>query len=86
MNIFCGSLPFRMTEDELKKLFEQYGDVVSAKIIFDRKTNRSKGFGFVEMFDDEAGMRAIDGLNGRQFYGRTISIKKAEDRPPQKRF
>ena len=64
MNIFVGSLPYRMQEGELKDLFSEFGDVAEARIIKDRTTGRSKGYGFVEMPDDGAAQRAIQQLNG----------------------
>ncbi|HSV76738.1 MAG TPA: RNA-binding protein [Bacteroidales bacterium] len=80
MNIFVGSLPFRLEESELRELFEEYGEVNSAKIITDKLTGRSKGFGFVEMPDDEEAQQAIEGLNGTEFKGRTIVVNKSEER------
>lgn len=80
MNIFVGSLPFRLEETELKDLFEEFGEVSSAKIITDKLTGRSKGFGFVEMPDDEEAQQAIDSLNGTDFKGRTIVVNKSEER------
>ena len=64
MNIFVGSLPFSLEESELQEFFEEYGEVTSAKIITDKFSGRSKGFGFVEMPNDEEARRAIDELNG----------------------
>ncbi|HSV88639.1 MAG TPA: RNA-binding protein [Bacteroidales bacterium] len=80
MNIFVGSLPFRLEESELKELFEEFGEVNSAKIITDKLTGRSKGFGFVEMPDDEEAQQAIEGLNGTDLKGRTIVVNKSEER------
>ncbi len=80
MNIFVGSLPFRLEETELKELFEEYGEVVSAKIITDKFSGRSKGFGFVEMPNDEEAQRAIDGLNSTEIGGRTIVVNKSEEK------
>lgn len=80
MNIFIGSLHFGLTEDELREIFEQYGAVDSAKIITDKYTGRSKGFGFVEMPDDEEAQRAIDELNGAEIKGRTVNVNKAKER------
>jgi len=81
MNIFVGSLSYDVTETEFKELFEAYGEVTSAKIITDRDTGRSKGFGFIEM---ENGQEAIDALNGKDVSGRTIVVNEArprEERP-----
>ena len=80
MNIFVGSLPFRLEETELKDLFEEYGEVSSAKIITDKLTGRSKGFGFVEMADDEEAKQAIEALNGTEIMGRSIVVNQAEER------
>ena len=65
-----------MTDEQLAQMFASYGDVQSAKIIFDRQTNRSKGFGFVEM-DDENGKKAMDELNGAELGGRTLTVNEA---------
>ncbi len=80
MKLFVGNLSFQTTEDELRQAFEQYGEVVSAKIINDRETGRSRGFGFVEM-DDEGGRAAIDQVNGKQIGGRDIRVNEAHDKP-----
>lgn len=80
MNIFVGSLPFRLEETELKELFEEYGEVASAKIITDKFSGRSKGFGFVEMPNDEEAQRAIDGLNSTEIGGRAIVVNKSEEK------
>lgn len=87
--LFVGSLPYSMTDDDLKALFVDFGDVVSAKVIFDRDTNRSKGFGFVEFNDDAAAKAAIDKLNNTEVQGRTIVVNEArpqEARPPRRDF
>lgn len=80
MNIFCGSLPFSLKEDELRGFFEEYGEVASAKIITDRFTGRSKGFGFVEMPVEEEARKAISELNGAEVDGRTIVVNESEER------
>ncbi|HEY8927646.1 MAG TPA: RNA-binding protein [Mucilaginibacter sp.] len=82
MNIFVGSLPFSLQEADLRQLFEAYGEVSSVKLINDRETGRSKGFGFVEMPDDEAAQQAIDGLNGSEVKGRSIAVSQAEEKKP----
>jgi cold-inducible RNA-binding protein len=76
-NIFVGNLSFNTSEDELRKLFEAYGRVDRVSILTDRETGRSRGFGFVEMTNPEEGDRAIAGLNGAQFGGRTINVNEA---------
>jgi RNA recognition motif-containing protein len=80
MNIFVGSLPFKVEESELKEVFEEFGEVTSVKIITDRETGRSKGFGFIEMPDDEAAKKAIAEANGAELYGRTIVVNEAEEK------
>lgn len=81
MNIFVASLPFSADDDELRGIFEPFGEVTSAKVIFDRDRNRSKGFGFVEMSDDAAAQNAIAELNESSFGGRNLVVKAAEARP-----
>ena len=81
MNIFVAELNYRTTSEAVENLFAQYGEVVSAKVIMDKDTGRSKGFAFVEMGSEDAGMAAIAGLNETQFEGQTIVCKKAEPRP-----
>ena len=76
-NIFVGNLSFNTTEDELRQLFETYGQVDRVSILTDRETGRSRGFGFVEMTNAEEGEKAIAGLNGSQFGGRTVNVNEA---------
>ena len=80
MNIFVGSLPFKIEESELQEIFEEYGEVTSVKIITDRATGRSKGFGFVEMTNEDEAKKAIDELNNAEIEGRTIVVNKAEEK------
>ena len=80
MNIFVAKLNFNTKEEELKQLFEQYGDVISARIITDRVTHKSKGFGFVDMYDDENARQAISELDGIEFKGRMIAVSEARPR------
>lgn len=80
MNIFVAKLSFDTQEADLRSAFEEYGQVDSAKIIMDKFTGRSKGFGFVEMPDTEQANAAINGLNNQDLDGRTIVVKEAEDR------
>ena len=84
MNIYVGNLNYQITEDELKNVFSAYGDVVSVKLISDRETGRAKGFGFVEMADDQAGENAIQDLEGKEVKGRTMRVSKAN--PPKPKF
>ena len=83
MKLYVGNLPHAVTEEQLKTLFEQYGTVVSVKIINDKFTGRSKGFGFVEFSTEEESNAAIEALDGKPFEGRNLRIDKA--RPPQNR-
>ncbi len=80
MNIFVAKLSYSTTGEDLQRLFEQYGSVESAKVIFDRDTGRSKGFGFVEMEDSNAANDAINTLNETEFMDRTIVVKEAKPR------
>lgn len=81
MNIFVAGLSYQITDADLKELFEEYGEVSSAKIITDRETRRSKGYGFVEMNNDEEGQRAISELNDAEYDGRKLSVSEARPRP-----
>jgi RNA recognition motif-containing protein len=78
MDIFVGSIPFKLKDEDLRTLFEKYGEVASAKIIIDKITRQNKGFGFVEMPNDDEAKAAIDGLNGYEIEGRTINVSKSE--------
>lgn len=84
MNIYVGNLPYSMRDDALREAFAPYGAVDSAKVIMDRATDRSKGFGFVEMPNDEEANTAIQNLNGKDFDGRPLRVNEArprEERP-----
>ena len=76
MNIYVGNLNYRIRENDLKSLMEQFGEVESIKVVKDRETGRSKGFAFVEMQDDDA-KRAIEELNEKEFEGRQMVVKEA---------
>lgn len=80
VQIYAGNLSYRMTEDSLKELFEQHGEVTSVKIIKDRETGRAKGFGFVEMSDKEEAENAIKKLDGTEVEGRNIKVNFAKPR------
>lgn len=80
MNIFISNLNFSVNDDELKELFEAFGEVSSSKVITDKITGRSRGFGFVEMDDDELGKQAIEKLNGSEFKGRELNVSVARPR------
>ena len=84
MNIYVGNLSWNTNDDELRGAFEAFGEVSSAKIIMDRETGRSRGFGFVEMPDDSAAKQAIEGNNDKDLGGRTLRVNEArprDDRP-----
>jgi RNA recognition motif-containing protein len=80
MNIYVGSLHFKMVEAELKELFEEYGEVTSAKIIFDKYSGKSKGFGFVEMPNEAEAKKAIEELNGAEVQGRNVIVNESIER------
>jgi RNA recognition motif-containing protein len=84
--LFIGSLAWTTTDDSLKDFFSQAGQVVSANVIVDRETNRSKGFGFVEMSSDEEAKAAIDQLNGKDLDGRPIVVSEARPREERPRY
>ncbi len=82
--LYVGNLPFSTTEDDLRQMFVAFGEVASVTIINDKFSGRSKGFGFVEMPNDEEAMKAIEGLNGKEMGDRPITVNEArpmEDRP-----
>jgi RNA recognition motif-containing protein len=84
MNIYVSNLGFNVQDADLKELFAAYGDVTSAKVIMDKISNQSRGFGFVEMPDDASAKRAIDELNGTSVDGRSVKVVEArprEDKP-----
>ena len=78
--IFVGNLPFSATDSQLNELFSQHGEVVSAEIVKDRFTERSRGFGFVEMAQDDAANAAISALNGHELDGRALTVNEARAR------
>jgi hypothetical protein len=80
MNIYVANVPYSVKDQDLRELFEPYGEVTSAKIIMDKATNRSRGFGFVEMADDNSGRQAIEGTNGKNFHGRDLVVNEARPR------
>ena len=85
MNIFVGSLPWSIEEADLRESFEAYGAVDSVKVVTDKFTGRSKGFGFVEMSNDDEALKAIEELNGATVEGRTIVVNKSEPKPEGER-
>jgi RNA recognition motif-containing protein len=81
MNIFVSSLSFKARKEDLIALFSPYGEITTARIILNKETHRSKGYGFVEMPNEEEGIAAINALNGSENMGRTINVEVANERP-----
>jgi RNA recognition motif-containing protein len=81
--LYVGNLSFRATGDELHELFSQAGEVSSANVVTDRETQRSRGFGFVEMATDEGAQAAIEQFNGKDFQGRALTVNEARPRADQ---
>lgn len=84
MNIYVGNLAFKVSDQELREAFEEYGDVISAKVITDRETGRSKGFGFVEMNNADEAQNAIEEMDGIEMHGRNLKVNKAKPKPAVK--
>ena len=80
MNIYVGNLPYGVTDEELAEIFSAHGQVESANVIRDRYSGQSRGFGFVEMPNDEEAQKAIDALNGTEMQGRALNVNKARPR------
>lgn len=80
MRIYVGNISYQETEDELRELFEPYGEVSEVSIVTDRETGRSRGFAFVEMPNDQEATAAIEGLNEREHLGRTLRVNEAQPR------
>ena len=85
MNIYVGNLAFTVTEEDLRKTFEAFGQVASANIIKDQYSNQSKGFGFVEMPESSEAQAAISALNGKELNGRTLTVNQAKPRADRNR-
>lgn len=83
MKLYVGNLPYAVSESDLNDMFVEYGNVLSAKIITDRETGRSKGFGFVEFGDKAAGEQAIEALNGKEMKGRGLVVNEARPQKPR---
>lgn len=81
MDIYVGNLPYAATDPDLQELFEQHGTVSSARVILDRMSGRSKGFGFVEMPNQDEAQAAIDALNGSDMMGRSIRVNESQPKP-----
>ncbi|RAW02195.1 RNA recognition motif domain-containing protein [Pseudochryseolinea flava] len=77
MNIYVANIPFKASEGELREIFEQHGEVSSVKIVMDRETNRSRGFGFIEMPETDSAKTAINELNGYSFLGKDLVVNEA---------
>lgn len=84
--LYVGNLSYSTYEADLSQIFQSYGEVVSAKIITDRDTGKSKGFGFVEMSSESEAQAAIAGMNGRELGGRNLRVNEAEDKPRRDNF
>jgi len=80
MNIYVGNLPYSISEADLEQAFSAHGSVTSANVILDRETGRARGFGFVEMSDDDEGRAAIEALNGTELGGRKLVVNEARPR------
>ena len=85
MDIYVGNLAYATTDDGLKAAFAAHGEVTSARVVTDRMTGRSKGFGFVEMPDRTQAQAAIDGLNGKELDGRTLRVNESQPKPREER-
>ena len=85
MNLYVGNLSYEMSEENLRNEFAEYGEVKSVKIITDRDTGRSRGFGFVEMNSDGEGKKAMEALNGKDFEGRELIVNEARPREERSR-
>jgi len=84
MNIYVGNLSFRTDDEELRETFAEFGDVASAKVVIDRETDRSRGFGFVEMDNADEATAAIEALDGAEVSGRNLRVNEAK--PRERRF
>ena len=83
MNIYCGNIAYSTSEDDLRDLFGRHGEVTAVRVITDRDTGRSKGFGLVEMSDDDQAKEAIQALDGNDFMGRDLRVNEARPREPR---
>lgn len=81
MNIYVGNLSFDVNEEDLRQAFDSFGEITSARVITDRDTGRSKGFGFLEMPNDAEAQAAISGMNGMELQGRSLKVNEARPRP-----
>ena len=81
MDIYVGNLPYQATEDDIRGLFEPFGNVTSVRVITDRETGQSKGFGFVEMPDRDEATKAIESANGQDLMGRNLRVNESQPKP-----
>lgn len=86
MNIYVGNLHYGVDEEDLKGVFEQYGEVTSVKVITDKFTGKSKGFGFIDMPDNEAGNKAIESLNDTELEGRKMRVNEAHEKTENRNY
>ena len=85
MDIYVGNLAYKTTDDDLRTLFSSHGEVTSARVVTDRVSGQSKGFGFVEMPDRDAAQKAIDAINGQDFQGRKLRVNESQPKPREDR-
>ncbi|ATL47984.1 RNA-binding protein [Chitinophaga caeni] len=86
MNIYVANLNYRLNDEDLHQLFSEFGQVTSAKIIKDHETGRSRGFGFVEMPNEEEGLKALENLNGSEVDGKQLTVNEARPKQPNNNF
>ncbi len=84
--IYVGNMNFKTSEAALKDAFEEFGEVASVKLVIDHLTGRPKGFGFIEMVNDDDAMNAINAMNGKELDGRQLKVNEAHDKPRKPRF
>ena len=82
-NLYVGGLPYSVTDESLEQLFSEYGTVESARVITDRETGRSRGFGFVNMGSPDEAQKAMEAMNGKEVEGRTLTVNEARERTPR---
>ena len=85
MDIYVGNLAYKTTDDDLRALFSEHGEVTSARVVTDRVSGQSKGFGFVEMPDRDAAQKAIDAINVNDFQGRKLRVNESQPKPREER-
>ena len=83
MNIYVGNLPYAITSEEVKSIFSAYGEVAAVRLIKDRETGRAKGFGFVEMHNNDEAKAALEAMNGQEIGGRKVVVNEAAPRQPK---